>query len=79
MRLLSADMVLVFRKIGQVAEIREGTNHADGLVAAECGQEFFQGGPGLGVRIAPKGHRQTANLFNQCKRFVAFLLANDVA
>ena len=41
MRLLAADMVLVLGQVGQVTEIGEGANHADGLFAAQRGQQFF--------------------------------------
>ena len=49
-----ADMVPVLGQVGQVAEIGEGPDHADGLVGAQTGQQLFQRPVGFVVGIAAK-------------------------
>ena len=75
----TANVVLVFGQIGQVAEIGEGADHAHGLFAAERGQQFFQGFTGLSVCVASKHDREPANLLHQGVSARAFLLAQYVA
>ena len=55
--LLTANMVLVFSQVGQVAEIGKSPNHADCLNAGEGGQFFLQGLASQSVGIASKCHR----------------------
>ena len=75
----AADMVAVFRQIGEVAEVGEGADHAHGLVAAQTLEQLLQALVGLVVRVATKRHRELANLLHQFKRGGAFLFADHVA
>ena len=74
-----ADVVAVFGQVGQVAEIGEGPDHADGLVAAEAFEQLFQGFVGLVIGVAPKSHRQLAHLLDQVKGGLSFLFADHIA
>ena len=78
-QLLPADVVLVLGQVGQVAEIREGANHADRLFAGERSQLLFQSLAGQRIGIAAKRHRQSANVLNQGKGVIALLLTNHIS
>ena len=75
----AADVVPVFGQVGQMAEIREGADDADGLVTRQTFEQFFQGLVGLGVGIAPETHREFAHLLDQLIGRLAFLFADHVA
>ena len=74
-----ADVVAVFSKIGQVAEIGEGPDHTHGLLAAQAFEQFFHLPLGIVVSVAPECDREFADTFDQVKRGGAILLANHVA
>ena len=75
----AADVVAVFGQIDQMAEIGEGADHADGLVAAEADQQLLQRPVGVVVGMAPKRDRQLADLLDQFERGLAVLVADHVA
>mgnify|MGYP007089524286 CR=1 FL=1 len=75
----AANVVAVFRQVGQVAEVSERANHADRGFCAERGQEFFQCFVSIGIRVTTKRHREFAHLFDQLIGFFAFLFANHIA
>ena len=78
MRLLAPDVMLVLGQVGQVTEIGERANHADGFLAAQGSQKFFQGSFCLRIRIPAKRHRQPADLLYQRESLFAFLFAYHV-
>ena len=75
---LAADLVAVFGQIGQMAEVGEGADHADGLVGTQTFEQLLQGPVGLVVGVAPKGHRQRTNTLYQFKGRDTILLADHV-
>ena len=75
----AADVVPVLRQVDQVAEIGEGADHADGLVAAQTLEQLLERLVSGGVGIAPKSDRQRADLLDQRKCRHALLLPDDVA
>ena len=74
-----SDVVPVLGEVGQVAEIGEGADHADRLVAAQAGEQLLECVVGLLVGMATKGHRQLADLFDQFEGVSAVLVADHVA
>ena len=74
-----AHMVAVFGNIGQVREIAECADHADGLVAAQVLQQPVQRAAGLCVLLQAKRHRQLAHALDQLERGLALLFADHVA
>ena len=75
----AANMVPVFRQIGQMAEIGESADDADRLVARQTFEQLFEGFVRRVVFVPPKRNRQFADFLNQIKRGCAFLLPNHVA
>ena len=73
------DMVPVLGQIGQVAEIGEGADHADRLVAAKSGQQLLEGAVGFVVGVTAKGHRKFADLLDQVESRLAVLVPDHVA
>ena len=74
----TSDVVAVFGQVGQVAEVRKGANHTHGLVAAEALEQLLEGLVGFVVGVAPKRHRELADLFDQLERGHTFLLADHI-
>ena len=74
----AADVMPVFRQIGQVAEIGEGTNHADSLIAAQTLQQLLERLVSFVVGVAAKRHRQLADLLDQLERSNPLLLADHI-
>ena len=62
-----------------MAEIGEGPNNTDGLVTAKAFEKFFQRPVSRMVRVAAEGYRELADLFDQVKGGLAFLLPNNIA
>ena len=75
----AADVVSVFGKVGQVAEISEGANDADSLVTRQAFEQFFQALVGVGVGVTPESHREFAHLLDQLIGRLTFLFADHVA
>ena len=75
----TAQVVLVFGQIGQVAEVGEGANDLHRLVTGQAFEQLLQGFFGFGIGIAPKGHREFADLLDQRKNLVALMVADDIA
>ena len=75
----AADVMAVFGQVGQMAEVGEGTYHADGLVARQAFEQLFKRLVGFLVGVAAKGHRELAYLLDQFVGGHAFLLANHIA
>ena len=75
----AADVMPVFRQVGQMAEIGEGANHAHCLLIGQRFKQALQIGLRLRVGMAPKGHRQLAHLLHDLVNVRAFLLADDIA
>jgi hypothetical protein len=74
-----ADMVAVLGQVDQVAEVGEGPDHADGLVAAERHQQLFERTVGVLVGMASKGNRQGADALDQFESGFAVLVADHIA
>ena len=74
-----AHVVAVLGDVGQVAEVAEGTDHADRLVAAEILQQPVEHAAGAGVGLQPVGHAELAHPLDQLERLLALLLADDLA
>ena len=74
-----ADLVAVFRQVGQVTEVGEGANHADRLGGAQALEQVLQCAVGTVVGVAPEGHRERADLLDQVVGRIALLLADYVA
>jgi hypothetical protein len=75
----AADLVPILGQVREVAEIGEGADHADGLGRAEALEQVLQRAVGRLVGIAPEGHRERADLLDQRKALLAFLLPDHVA
>jgi hypothetical protein len=75
----AADVVAVFGQVGQMAEIRESADHADGLLVTQRFEQLFQRVVGGFVGIAAKGHTELADLLHQLVGGRTFLLANHIA
>ncbi len=75
----TAYVVTVFGNVGQVREVAEGADHADGLVTGEILQQPVQRLAGPGVLLEPEGDRELAHFLDQLEGFLAFLFADDVA
>ena len=78
-KLASADVMVVFRDVGQMREIAEGARHLHGLLQRQVLQQFGQGLAGAFVITDAVGHRQLADALHQFVHGFAFLLANHVA
>jgi succinyl-CoA synthetase alpha subunit len=75
----ATEVVAVFGQVGQMAEVGEGADHADGLVAREAFEQFIKRLVGVLVGVAAKGYRQLAHLLDQLVGGDAILLANHIA
>ncbi len=73
------DMVPVFGEIGQMAEIGESADHADGLIARQSHQQFLECKIGVLVRMAPECHRQGADLLDHVECGFAVLVPDHIA
>jgi hypothetical protein len=62
-----------------VTEVSKGTDHAHGAVTGQALEQFFQGLVGFVVGVAPEGHREFADLFDQLVSLGAFLHTDHVA
>ena len=76
---LAANLVAVFGQIGQMAEVGEGADHADGLIGTQTFEQLFQGPVGLVVGVAAEGHRQRTNPLHQFEGRNTVLLADHIA
>jgi hypothetical protein len=74
-----ADLVPVFRQVGQVAEIGEGTDHAHRLPGRERLEQALERLVRLRVGIAAEGDRELADPFHQFESRHAFLFPDHVA
>jgi hypothetical protein len=77
--LAPAHVVAILGDVGQVREVAEGADHADGLVTRQILEQAIERAAGLGVAFQPVGHRELAHAFDQLERLLAFLLADGVA
>ncbi len=75
----AADLVAVFREVGQVAEVGEGADHAHRLDRAQALEQVLERAVGRMVGITPESHRQGADLFDQRIGLVALLFPDHVA
>ena len=75
----AADLVTVFREVGQVAEVGEGADHAHRLGRAQALEQVLQRAVGGVVGIAAKSHGQGADLLDQRVGLVSLLLPDHVA
>ena len=75
----AADVVPVLCQVGQVAEVSECADHAHRLFVAQAFEHLFERALGLRIVMAPKRHRELANLLDQTKCGGALLLTNHVA
>jgi len=76
---VAADVVAVLSQIGQVAEISEGPDDADGLVTRQGLEHFFKGFVGTLVGITPESDRQKPGLLDQLVSGHTILFANHIA
>ena len=75
----AADVVAVFRQVGQVTEIGEGADHAHRLVAREGLEQLLERAVGVLIGIAAESHRQLAHLLDQFVGLHPLLLTDHVA
>ena len=74
-----AQVVPVLGDVGQVREVAEGADHADGVLAAQAREQPVEVAPGALVALQPVGDRELADPLDELVRCVAFLLADHVA
>ena len=76
---VAADVVLVFRDIGEVREIAEGADDRQGLVAVEAVENRLKLAPRAGVVVPVEADRSLADALDDFVGLRAFLLAHGVA
>jgi hypothetical protein len=75
----AANMVPVFGQVGQMAEVGERADDANGLISRQTFEQFFKRLIGFMVGIAAKGHGKLAHLFDQFVGGHANVVANHIA
>ena len=63
----AADVMPVFGQVGQMAEVGEGADNADGPVTWQASEQLLEFDVGFGVRIASESDRELPDAFDQLK------------
>ena len=77
--LAAAHMVAILGDVGQVREVAEGADHADGLLDRQVLEQAVERLAGAGILLQAVGDRELADLLDQLVGGLAFLFADDVA
>ena len=75
----AAQVIAVFRDVGEVREVAERADHAHRAVAAQPREHSVEVAAGALVALQPVRDRELADLLDARERRLAFLLAQDVA
>ena len=79
MRPVAADVMLVFRDVGQMREVAEGAHDRERLVGGEAVEDRLELAPRSGLVAAMEADRGLADLLDESVGLLALLLAHRVA
>ena len=74
-----ADLVLIFREIGEMREIAVGANDLYGLRRCQRAQDSFELSARFLVAVAMEAYRGLTNELDQVENFLALLIAHRIA
>jgi len=75
----STSVVLVFRQIGELGEVAEGTDHQDGAARAEALEDVLQVLPRLGILGPVEAHGTLSDPLDEQKSLVSFLFPDRIS